>query len=98
MIQTQRAPKGFALEFETGEEARTRRDLLVATLPWPPPCPGLEGIVKGWFDQAEEAMQALHGMPSSEAKYYKGRSKGLRTVTVPLEAKVQENRFERASE
>eukprot|EP00959_Pyramimonas_sp_CCMP1952_P206415 4316899-Pyramimonas_sp.AAC.1 len=37
-------------------------------------------------------------MPNSEARYYKGRSKGLRTVTVPLDAKVQENRFERASE
>eukprot|EP00959_Pyramimonas_sp_CCMP1952_P030837 646487-Pyramimonas_sp.AAC.1 len=37
-------------------------------------------------------------MPSSEAKYYKGRSRGLRTVSVPLEAKIQENRFERASE
>eukprot|EP00959_Pyramimonas_sp_CCMP1952_P108505 2268866-Pyramimonas_sp.AAC.1 len=73
------------------------RDLLVATFPWPPPGSGLEGAVKGWFDQAEEALQALHGMPSSEAKCYKGRSKGLRTVSGPLEAKVQDNRFERAS-
>eukprot|EP00959_Pyramimonas_sp_CCMP1952_P322869 6756204-Pyramimonas_sp.AAC.1 len=64
MIQTQRAPKGFGLEFEADEEARTRRDQLVATLPWPPPGSGLEGVVKGWFDQAEEALQALHGMPS----------------------------------
>eukprot|EP00959_Pyramimonas_sp_CCMP1952_P068558 1430902-Pyramimonas_sp.AAC.1 len=71
MIQTQRAPKGPGLEFEADEEARARRDLLVATLPWPPPGSGLEGAVKGSFDQAEEALQS-HGMPSSEARYYKG--------------------------
>ena len=76
MVQTQRVPKGFELEFGIDAEARDRRDAKVAALPWPPPDEGPEGHLKGWFSQAEESLQALHGMNDSEARLYKGRAKG----------------------
>ena len=59
MVQTQRAPKGFELEVGADEEARARRDAPVAAMPWPPPDDSPEGQVKGWFHQAEEALQAI---------------------------------------
>ncbi|CAK0827805.1 unnamed protein product, partial [Prorocentrum cordatum] len=98
MIQTQRAPKGFELAVEVDEGARNRRDQLVATLPWLPPDQGLEGSVEGWSSQAEEALQAMHGMPDSQARYYKGRARGPWTITAPLAATAQEGRPDRASE
>ena len=90
-------PKGFELEFGIGAEARDRRDAKVATLPWPPADERPEGHLKGWFSQAEEALQELHGMDNGEASLFKGRTKGPRTITVPLEAKVHANRMDRAS-
>ena len=99
MVQIQRAPKRFELEFPADEAARRRRDAFAEGAEWR----SLEEVdtekaVGEWFDQAEAALVALHGMSEAEARFHRGRSRGIRMVRVPLEFKRHAHRADRASD